>query len=111
MTLMDWIVLGIIKKDADAERIAAEIVDRWHEDRIPGELTEVLGLSHREYQAWTTGNVSLLTIATWRTRPPALDPKKPWFRLSGRPGREVVGYLDQVKSRKKTVRSAGSSAS
>jgi hypothetical protein len=106
MTLMDWITLGIIKTDAQAEQMAADIVDLWHADKIPGQLREVLGLSHREYQAWTTGGVSLLTIAHWkRTRPPALDQAKPWFKLSGRPGRERVGYLGEVSSRKKAARS------
>ena len=105
MTLLDWIKLGIIKTDAHAERMAADLVDLWHDDKVPGELHHVLGLSAREYQAWTTGNVSLLTIAAWqRTAPPRLDPRKPWFKLSGQPGREKVGYLDEVKPSRKKVR-------
>ncbi len=95
MTLVDLIKLGVISTDARAEEAAAAIVDRWHEDRIPGDLYEILGLSHREYQAWTTGGVSLLTIANWQqTSHPPLDVSKPWFKLSGRPGREAVGYLE-----------------
>jgi hypothetical protein len=103
MTLVDLIKLGIIKSDAAAERIAADLVDCWHDDRIPGELTEVLGLSSREYQAWTTGGVSLLTIAQWQqTSHPALDVSKPWFKLTGKPPREKVGYLkDRGAVRKK----------
>jgi hypothetical protein len=105
MTLMDWITLGIIKSDAQAEQMAADIVDLWHADKIPGQLREVLGLSHREYQAWTTGGVSLLTIAAWKNSgPPSLDPKKPWFKLRGRPGHEEVGYLGEVSSTKSLIR-------
>jgi hypothetical protein len=99
MTLLDLIKLGVIKSDAAAERFAADLVDCWHDDRIPGELTEVLGLSPREYQAWTTGGVSLLTIAHWQqTSHPPLDVSKPWFKLTGRPPREEVGYLEARNS-------------
>jgi hypothetical protein len=60
------------------------------------------GLTQREYQAWTT-----LTIAQWRRlSPPPLDKKKPWFKISGRPGDEKVGYLEQLKTRKKKARQA-----
>src|SRR5436309_5072208 len=55
MTLMDLIKLAVIKSDATAEKFSADLIDCWHDDKIPGELTEVLGLSPREYQAWTTG--------------------------------------------------------
>ena len=104
MTLLDWIKLGIIRSNAQAERMAADLVDLWHDDKISGELHDVLGLSAREYQAWTTGNVSLLTIAEWqRNGPPPLDPRKPWFKISGRPGQEKVGYLDQVKPTRRIV--------
>jgi hypothetical protein len=65
MTLLDFIKLGLVKSHAAAERMSADLVDRWHADLIPGELQDVLGLSSREYQAWTTGGVSLLTIACW----------------------------------------------
>jgi hypothetical protein len=96
MTLVDLIKLGLIKTDAAAEKFAADLIDCWHDDKIPGELNEVLGLSSREYQAWTTGGVSLLTIAHWQqTSHPPLDSSKPWFKLSGRPPGEVVGYLEQ----------------
>jgi hypothetical protein len=98
MTLLDLIKLGVIKSDAAAERFAADLIDCWHDDRIPGELTEVLGLSPREYQAWTTGGVSLLTIAHWQqTSHPPLDVSKPWFKLTGKPPREEVGYLEARK--------------
>ena len=91
MTLIDFIKLGIVRGHAQAEKLAEDLVDRWHDDLIPGELQDVLGLTSREYQAWTTGGVSLLTIARWQqTSHPALDPGKPWFKLSGRPPREVV---------------------
>jgi hypothetical protein len=96
MTLVDLIKLGLIRTDAMAEKFAADLIDRWHEDQVPGDLYEVLGLSHREYQAWTTGGVSLLTIARWQaTSHPPLDVSKPWFKLSGRPPKEVVGYLEE----------------
>jgi hypothetical protein len=96
MTLLDLIKLGLIKTDAAAEKFAADLIDCWHDDKIPGELNEVLGLSPREYQAWTTGGVSLLTIAHWQqTSHPPLDVSKPWFKLSGRPPQEMVGYLEQ----------------
>src|SRR5205823_1569426 len=82
MTFLDWIKLGLIKSDATAERFAADLIGCWHADKIPGELHEVLGLSPREYQAWTTGGVSLLTIAQWqRTSHPPLDVSKPWFKV------------------------------
>jgi hypothetical protein len=98
MTLMDWIKLGIISSDGQAEQFAEDLVDCWHNDQIPGELNDIMGLTPREYQAWTTGGVSLLTIAHWqRTSHPALDASKPWFRISGRPPREVVGYLEERK--------------
>lgn len=101
MTLIDLIKLGVIQTDAKAEEAGAALVDRWHEDRIPGELHDVLGLTPREYQAWTTGGVSLLTIARWQqTSHPPLDAAKPWFRLSGRPGRELVGYLESLTGKK-----------
>ena len=101
MTLIDLIKLGLIKTDALAEKFAADLVDRWHEDKIPGELYEVLGLSPREYQAWTTGAVSLLTIARWQqTSHPPLDFSRPWFKLSGKPPREIVGYLEDQRPRK-----------
>jgi hypothetical protein len=98
MSLLDWIVLGLIKTHATAERAAADVVDLWHAGKLPGELMQELGLSHREYQAWTTGGVSLMTIARWKqTSPPKLDPKEPWFRISGRPGHEKVGYLEELR--------------
>lgn len=96
MTLLDFIQLGIITKDRTAQQFAEDLVDRWHNDQIPGELRDVLGLTPREYQAWTTGGVSLLTIARWRKEgPPPLDPKKPWFKLAGRPPQESVGHLEE----------------
>ena len=96
MTLMDVIKFGLIKSDAAAKKWAAGLIDCWHEDQIPGELNEILGLSTREYQAWTTGGISLLTIARWhKTSHPPLDVSKPWFKLSGRPPAEVAGYLAQ----------------
>jgi len=49
----------VIKSDAAAERVRPHLIDCLARDKIPGELTEVLGLSPREYQAWTTGGVSL----------------------------------------------------
>jgi hypothetical protein len=107
MSFLDWIVLGIIKSHNQAERVANDIVDLWHDGKLPGELIDVLGLTQREYQAWTTGGVSLLTIAQWRRKaPPRLDKTKPWFRISGRPGNEKVGYLEQLKSRKRKARQA-----
>ena len=107
MTLLDWITFGIIKTHAQAEKAAHDIIDLWHADRIPGKLEDVLGLSPREYQAWTTGGVSLLTIAAWkRTVSPALDTKKPWFKISGRPGQEKVGYLEELSARRNPGRSA-----
>lgn len=106
MTLIDLIKLGLIVTDAQAEKFAENLVDRWHEDQISGELNDVLGLTPREYQAWTTGGVSLLTIAHWQqTSHPPLDSSKPWFKLSGRPGREVVGYLDDKVNNKPNRRS------
>ncbi len=94
MTLIDLIKLSVIKSDAAAEKFAADLTDCWHDDMIPGELNEILGLSPREYQAWTTGGVSLLTIAHWQqTSHPPLDVSKPWFKIAGKPPRERVGYL------------------
>src|ERR1051325_5807816 len=103
MTLLDFIKLGIIDSDAKAEEFAADLVERWYDDQIPGELHDVLGLTPREYQSWTAGGVSLLTIARWQqTAHPPLDPAKPWFKISGRPGKESVGYLsDRTGSRPK----------
>jgi hypothetical protein len=102
MTLLDLIKLGVIKTDAAAERFAADLIDCWHDDKIPGELTEVLGLSPREYQAWTTGGVSLLTIARWQqTSHPALDITQPWFKLGGKAPHEKVGYLSDRKGSRK----------
>jgi hypothetical protein len=101
MNLIDLIKLEVIRSHAQAEKLAADLVDRWHEDRIAGELHDVLGLTPRQYQAWTTGGVSLLTIARWQqTSHPPLDPARPWFKLSGRPPREVVGYLEDRNGRK-----------
>jgi hypothetical protein len=98
MTLLDLLKLGLIRSDAQAERLAEGLVDGWHRDLIPGDLQEVLGLTPREYQAWTTGGVSLLTIANWYRRGyPHLDASRPWFKLSGRPGREKVGYLEEKR--------------
>jgi hypothetical protein len=96
MTLLDFIQLGIITKDRMAQEFAEDLVDCWHKDQLSGQLHDVLGLTPREYQAWTTGGVSLLTIARWRKEgPPLLDPQKPWFKLSGRPPQESVGYLEE----------------
>jgi hypothetical protein len=108
MNLIDLIKLGVIKSNAVAEKFAADLIDCWHEDKIPGELTEVLGLSLREYQAWTTGGVSLLTIAHWQqTSHPPLDVTQPWFKLGGKPPHEKVGYLSArrngVKGRRQRV--------
>ena len=101
MTLMDFIKLGILRTHAQAERFALDIVDRWHDDEIPGELNDVLGLTSREYQAWTTGGVSLLTIARWqRNSHPPLDPSVPWFKTGGEPPHESVGYLAQRINKK-----------
>jgi hypothetical protein len=105
MTLIDLIKLGLVDSDTKAEEFAADLVDHWHEGRIPGELRDVLGLTPREYQAWTTGEVSLLTIACWhQTSHPPLDVSRPWFKLSGKPGRETVGYLEDKRTRKQTVK-------
>ena len=101
MTLIDLIKIGVIKTGAAAEKLAADLIDCWHDDKIPGELTEVLGLSAREYQAWTTGGVSLLTIAHWQqTSHPPLDVSQPWFKIGGKPPNEKVGYLAARKNRK-----------
>ncbi len=101
MTFIDWIKLGIISADSVAERFAADLIDRWHNNQIPGELHDILGLTPREYQAWTTGGVSLLTIAYWHTTShPPLDMSKAWFKQSGRPPHEVVGYLEERRSRR-----------
>jgi hypothetical protein len=106
MTLLDWIKLRLIATDALAEKYAADLIDRWHEDQIPGELREVLGLSPREYQAWTTGGVSLLTIARWQqTSHPPLDIGKPWFKIAGRPPREQVGYLEDRRPARRRTKS------
>lgn len=100
-TLIDLIALGLIARDAQAEKLAAALVDRWHQKLIPGQLCDVLGLTPPEYQAWTTGGVSLLTIARWReTRHPALDASRPWFKLSGVPGKERVGSLEDQSPRR-----------
>src|SRR5262245_59701609 len=108
MTLLDLIKLGMIQTDAEVERFAVELVDHWHEDQIPGELHDVLGLTPREYQAWTTGGVSLLTIAHWhQTSHPPLDANRPWFRQSGKPGREHVGYLEDRKASGRLARAPG----
>jgi hypothetical protein len=105
MTLLDFIRLGIIKTHRRAQEFAEDLVDRWHNDQIPGELPDVLGLTPREYQAWTTGGVSLLTIARWRKEgPPALDAERPWFKLTGRPPRERVGYLEEKLGSEKRKR-------
>lgn len=107
MTLLDFIKLGIIDSDVKAEEFAAELVEKWHENLIPGELRDVLGLTPREYQAWTTGGVSLLTIARWhQTSHPPLDVSKPWFKLSGKPGRERVGYLAAKATRRRRARAS-----
>src|SRR5438309_656691 len=106
MTLIDLIKLGLNETDAAAEKFAADFVAPWHEDLIPGELNDVLGLTPREYQAWTTGGVSLLTIAQWhQNRHPALDVNRPWFKLSGTPGKENVGYLEgKIRRKKKSLK-------
>lgn len=105
MTLIDLIKLHVIRSNTQAEKFAADLIDCWHEDKIPGELTEVLGLSPREYQAWTTGGVSLLTIAHWQqTSHPPLDVAQPWFKLGGKPPHERVGYLS---ARKRRVKGSG----
>jgi hypothetical protein len=105
MTLIDFIKLGLVRTHVQAEKMSADLVDRWHADLIPGELQDVLGLSSREYQAWTTGGVSLLTIASWhKTSHPPLDMNRPWFKLSGRPGKEVVGYLENRPAKRKKPR-------
>ena len=110
MSLIDLIKLELIDSDAKAEEFAADLVDRWHEGRIPGQLRDVLGLTPREYQAWTTGEVSLLTIAHWQeTSHPPLDVSRPWFKISGKPGRESVGYLDDKLARKRTPNQRASS--
>src|SRR5437870_1694872 len=101
MTLIDLIKLRIVHTDAMAEKFAADLIDRWHDDEIPGELHDVLGVTPREYQAWCTGGLSLLTIAHWHTTShPPLDANKPWFKLAGRPPREMVGYLENRKPSK-----------
>lgn len=97
MTFIDLIKLGLVKSHGAAEKFAADLVDCWHDDKIPGDLHEVLGLSPREYQAWTTGGVSLLTIARWQqTSHPPLDVSKPWFKVAGQAPREEVGYLEAI---------------
>jgi hypothetical protein len=111
MTLLDFIKLGLIKTHAQAEKFSEDLVERWHANEVPGNLQDVLGLTHREYQAWTTGGVSLLTIAHWhQTSHPPLDVNRPWFKLSGPPGNELVGYLENriVKKKKAKIRSARS---
>jgi hypothetical protein len=105
MTLIDLIKLRLIETDTAAEKFAADLIDRWHQDLVPGDLNDLLGLTPREYQAWTTGGVSLLTIAHWHQNShPPLDVSRPWFRLSGRPGNEEVGYLEDKKGRMKKSR-------
>jgi hypothetical protein len=108
MTLLDFIELGIIRTHRTAQEFAEDLVDCWHDDQVPGNLQDALGLTPREYQAWTTGGVSLLTIARWRKEGlPALDLAKPWFKLAGRPPRESVGYLDaKVEADKRKRRRA-----
>ncbi len=104
MTALDMIKLGILQTHEAAEEFAEALVDKWHEDLIPGDLHDVLGLTPREYQAWTTGGVSLLTIARWhKTSHPPLDPSKPWFRTAGKPGVETVGYLSDVTAGAKSA--------
>jgi hypothetical protein len=104
MTALDMIKLGILPTHEAAEEFAEALVDKWHEDLIPGDLHDVLGLTPREYQAWTTGGVSLLTIARWhKTSHPPLDPSKPWFRTAGEPGVETVGYLSDVPEGSKST--------
>ena len=101
MTLIDLVKLGLLDSDQKAEEFAADLIDRWHDGLIPGQLRDVLGLTPREYQAWTTGEVSLLTIAQWhQTCHPPLDTSKPWFKISGKPGQETVGYLDDKLGQK-----------
>lgn len=110
MTLLDLIKLGLIKTHSQAEKFSADLVDLWHADQLPGELRDVLGLTSREYQAWTTGGVSLLTIARWHeTGHPPLAANRPWFKLSGTPGKEKVGYLEDrpVRRRKRRPISKG----
>lgn len=105
MTLLDLIKLGLVKTDAMAEQFAADLIDQWHKDAIPGDLYDILGLTRREYQAWTTGGVSLLTIAEWqRSSHPPLDVNKPWFKLAGNPGSETVGYLADRNGNKRKVK-------
>ncbi len=100
MTLLDILKLDLIRSDARAQALAEGLVECWHRGLVPGELQQILGLSPREYQAWTTGGVSLLTIANWhRKGMPQLDQRKPWFKLGGRPGKEQVGYLEDMKSK------------
>src|SRR3954453_5097872 len=97
MTALDMIKLGIVNSHDAAEELAETLMDKWHENLIPGELYDVLGLTPREYQAWATGGVSLLTIANWhKTSHPPLDASRPWFKASGTPGSETVGYLEEV---------------
>ncbi|MCI0455555.1 MAG: hypothetical protein L0Z62_01080 [Gemmataceae bacterium] len=55
MTLIDLIRVGSVKTEARAEALAADLIDAWHNDELAGELNDILGLSPREYQAWTTG--------------------------------------------------------
>jgi hypothetical protein len=43
MTLLDWIVFGIIKTHAQAEKAAHDVIDLWHDDRIEGDLEDILG--------------------------------------------------------------------
>ncbi|HYV37535.1 MAG TPA: hypothetical protein VE988_17650 [Gemmataceae bacterium] len=101
MTLVDLIKLGIIETNAMAEEFAARLVECWRDNRIPGEIQEILGLSEREYQAWNTGGVSLLTIARWQQHcHPPLDVSRPWFKLKGKPPMEVVGYQEDRRRSK-----------
>ena len=37
MTLIDLIKLGVIKSDAAAEKFAADLIDCWRDDKIPGD--------------------------------------------------------------------------
>jgi hypothetical protein len=34
MTLLDWIVFGIIKTHAQAEKAAHDVIDLWHDDEL-----------------------------------------------------------------------------
>lgn len=101
LSLLDLIKANLVRTDAQAERFAEVLIENWHTDKIAGELYALIGVNHREYQAWKTGNVSLLTIARWQKNGyPPLDPDRPWFKLSGSPGSEKVGYLEDKPVRR-----------